>query len=108
MDFTVTSSATPPGTTILLGPSGTVSTTLPTYQWSAVTGADEYYLWVRGPSMTPVVQQWLNAAALCSGGVCSVTPSTALATGSHRWWVQARNATGTGPWSAHMDFTVVP
>ena len=114
MSFTVGSGAgtptptpaAPPGVASLTGPSGTVAATTPTYSWTAVTGAADYYLWVNGPSGGPVVQTWLAGSAVCSGSACAVTPATRLANGTHTFWIQARNAAGNGPWSSAMTFTV--
>jgi hypothetical protein len=97
----------PPAT--LITPSGTTTTTTPTYIWNAVTGATWYYLWVNGPSGSPVIQQWYTAAqANCASGAgtCSVTPSTTLANGTHTWWIQTYASAGYGPWSSGLSFTV--
>jgi hypothetical protein len=101
--------AAQPGTPVLISPSGNVPSTLPTYSWNAVPTAVDYFLWVNNvASGAPVVQQWVSGASACSGAACQVTPSTSLALGDHRWWIQARNAAGYGPWSVNMDFTVTP
>src|SRR4029079_1155652 len=46
------------------------------------------------------------AGEVCAGSVCSVTPATSLTRGAHVWWVQSRNGSGDGPWSAGKSFTV--
>jgi hypothetical protein len=100
--------AVPPGAATLVAPSGTISTTTPTYTWNAVSTSTWYYLWVNGPSGN-VIKQWYTAAqAGCASGTgtCSVMPSTTLANGSHTWWIQTWNSAGDGPWSAGMSFTV--
>ncbi|MBF0564046.1 MAG: hypothetical protein HQK89_02260 [Nitrospirae bacterium] len=53
------------------------------------------------------IQTWYTAtqAGCSSGSTCTVTPSTALASGSGTWWIQTWNATGYGPWSSGMSFT---
>jgi hypothetical protein len=94
-----------PAAPTLIAPSGTLSTTTPTYSWNAVATATDYYLWVNGPSGT-VVQQWFAASSVCSAGICSAAPAVSLAMGAHRWWIQARNGAGDGPWSAYLDFQV--
>ena len=93
------------GTPTLSTPTGTISTGAPTYTWSAVANASQYYLWVNGPAGNAVLQA-NHPASVCSGGTCSVTPTTLLANGTHRWWVQAKNGSAAGPWSAPKDFTV--
>jgi hypothetical protein len=104
MSFTVATGA-PPGAATLVSPSGTVGTRTPTYTWNAVGGATRYQLWV-GDASVPVIQTWYQASAVCSGSTCSVTPSTALPSGSHSWWIQTGNAAGNGAWSSGMSFVV--
>ena len=88
-------------------PSGSVATATPTYTWSAASGAAEYRLAVQQTaSGTSVLDQWFSAASVCSGSTCSVTPSTTLSSEAHRFWIQARNGSLTGGWSAGMSFTV--
>jgi hypothetical protein len=104
-DFAV--STGPPVAATLVSPNGALSDTTPTYTWNAVAGSTWYYLWVDGPG-GEVIKQWYTAsgAGCPSGtGICSVTPSTVLASGAHSWWIRTWNASGNGPWSARMDFT---
>jgi len=92
----------------LISPSGTVTDTTPTYSWNAVTGATWYYLWVNDSTGTKV-QQWYRAseAGCPSGtGTCSGTPSTELAGGAAKWWIQTFYPEGYGPWSKSMSFTI--
>jgi hypothetical protein len=105
MSFVV-SGGEPPGPATLVSPNGSITAVTPTYTWSSVSGATQYYLWVNGPAGTPVVQELVSAAAACSGATCSTTPATALALGHHTWWVQAQNAHGNGPWSSGLTFRV--
>jgi len=96
----------------LVYPAGspTVTTAQPTYQWGAVAGAEEYYLWVSSGGQQRI-GQWVTAAAAgCGGGTgtCSLTPAVALAAGTVRWEVKAwSQALGHGPWSADGWFTVM-
>jgi len=96
----------PPASPTLLAPAGSGVSATPAYSWNAVTDADDYYLWVNDSAGVPVIQTWHAAASVCAGALCSITPGTPLSQGYHTWWVQARNASGTGPWSAGMVFTV--
>ena len=108
MSFTVWTSG-PPGKATLLSPSGTISTTTPTYTWNAVASSTWYYLWVNDCSGVSRIQVWYTAAqAGCSTGtgVCSVTPGTALAPGASQWWIQTWNDYGYGPWSNGMSFII--
>ncbi len=103
MDFSI---LLPAQATLSL-PSGS-GTNQPTYTWNAVPGSTWYYLWVNDTSGTPVIQTWYTAdqAGCASGmGTCSVTPSTTLSPGAHRWWVQTWSNVGSGPWSTPLDFT---
>jgi hypothetical protein len=107
MSFTVNAPVAPPAAT-LVSPSGTISTTTPAYTWNAVSAATDFYLWVNDATGARV-QQWYTAVqAGCSSGTgtCSVTPATALASGSGAWYIQTKNSVGTGPWSSGMSFTV--
>ena len=98
--------ADPPAAPTLVAPSGAGLSTTPSYAWNAVAGAEDYYLWVNNSAGAPVVQSWHAAASVCAEASCSVTPAVSLARGYHTWWIQARNASGAGPWSAGMGFTV--
>jgi len=97
--------AAQPSAPVLLSPAGIGSNRLPAYIWNVASGASDYYLWVDGPSGA-VLRQWHAAAAVCGAVTCSFTPSAPLLDGAHVFWVQAKNASGTGPWSAAMRFTV--
>ncbi len=103
-----------PGTPTLNAPLGTIQDRVPSFSWSEVTeGSAEsmatwYYLWVNGPSGSPVIKQWYKALDVCSSGTCSVvSPLAWLSDGDYRWWVQAWNPAG-GTWSATGNFTVAP
>jgi len=98
-----------PAAATLISPSGRISTSSPTYSWNAVPTATWYQLWVNDASASPKIQQWYTAAqASCASGAgtCSVTPTTALATGRAQWWIQTWNDWGYGPWSDAMSFIV--
>ena len=97
--------AAQPAAPVLISPAGIGSNRLPAYIWNVASGASEYYLWVDGPSGA-VLRQWHAAAAVCGAASCSFTPSAPLLDGAHVFWVQAKNASGTGPWSAAMRFTI--
>jgi len=91
-----------PTAATLISPSGTITTTTPTYTWNAVSTASYYQLYVNGSGT------WYTASAAgCSSGsgTCSITGS-ALTAGSYTWYVQTYNSYGYGPWSSGMGFTV--
>ena len=105
----ITSGVTPPPKATLVSPSGTISTNKPTYVWNAVSSASYYQIWVNDSKTAEKVRTWYTAAgAGCASGTgtCSVTPSTALASGAAQWWIQTWNYAGYGPWSDPMNFTV--
>jgi len=100
---------TPPVATSLISPSGSITSTTPAYTWSSVNTATWYYLWVSrvnsDGSLTTVHNKWYDAALVCSGATCSITPAgVTLNIGQYRWWVQTWNDGGYGPWSSAMNF----
>jgi hypothetical protein len=99
---------TPPPAATLISPSGTITATKPTYTWNAVQDSTWYYLWVDDSTGTRI-QRWYRAkeAGCESGtGTCSVTPSTELAVGAAKWWIQTYSPAGYGPWSKAGSFQV--
>jgi subtilisin family serine protease len=96
----------PPPAPTQIEPTGTISTSQPTFRWNAVPAGAWYYLWVSGTN-GHVLDQWFDASN-CVSNVCSVTPSLNLADGAYQWWVQAWSSEGGyGVWSDTMSFTVV-
>jgi hypothetical protein len=77
----------------------------PTYEWSDVSDATWYRLYVNGPSGNVVDEWYSTTEAACDGLNCSVTPDTPLGGGTHSWWVQTYSSIGYGPWSSGMSFT---
>jgi hypothetical protein len=107
--FTVRTSSSPPPAPTTLLPSGIMSTRTPTYSWNAIPGLSSYQLLVQNTAGVMVDLTYAPGAANCStgSGICSVTPSTALANGTiYNWFVRATNALGTGPWSAPRQIEV--
>jgi CSLREA domain-containing protein/uncharacterized repeat protein (TIGR02543 family) len=94
-----------PGVATPISPAGTIGNTTPTYTWTDVVGATQYFLQVDNASES-LVTEWHDASSICSSGLCSVTPATTLEYGNYTWKVQAANSTGTGPWSAETAFSV--
>jgi hypothetical protein len=89
-----------------ISPTGTIADSTPTYFWNEVSGATWYYLQVLDALSAPVVSKWYSSA-VCSGGTCSATPSTALPNGDYTWAVRPWSAAqGHGAWSASLNFTV--
>src|SRR5262249_37827848 len=87
------------------GPSGTITTDVPTFVWAAVPTAIRYDLWVSDltTGQSPLLSRYgLSATTL------SLTTTQALSPGhSYRWWF--RGVTGSGAalaWSLPTDFSV--
>ena len=105
----ITTPSPTPGVATLLSPSGTITTTTPTYTWNAVSNSTWYCLSV-WDSTGNKIHQWYNAASAgcpAGTGTCSVTPTTEVG-GSCKWYIQTYNDLGSGPWSAPLSFTVPP
>jgi hypothetical protein len=99
-----------PPRVILVSPSGTIDTSLPTYIWNAPGGATVYDLFVQFEPSTDrtrliLNQQFTAAQVGCvDDDRCSVVGPTG-GPGNHAWWVRACNAAGCGPWSGAMVFS---
>ncbi|MGH3659835.1 MAG: hypothetical protein ACRDUA_24610, partial [Micromonosporaceae bacterium] len=103
-----TTSAPPQVTTV--SPTGSITTSLPSYTWNASPLATHYFLWVEDSSGY-AIRQWHTAAAAGCGagtGTCTITPSVRLRSGPAKWWIQAWSVAGYGPWSTATLFTVSP
>ena len=95
----------PPGATTLVYPDHDIFDTMPTtpvYRWTAIANATEYDLVVDNVS-----QGIYQATTVCSGGLCSTTPATALMLGPHSWSVQTANPLFPGPTSSVIAFDVL-
>lgn len=73
----------------LLSPQGHITTNNPHYTWTESTEAKWYYLTVEGSLGWVMREQPYKASEVCSKGMCSVTPSTALTDGKYSWSVRA-------------------
>jgi hypothetical protein len=105
LSFTVATAV--PAVPTLIAPSGTQNTATPTYRFSRIADATDYYLWVNDSRGTRIKQFVTPAQAGCTTtSACSVTPTIALNTGSAKFWVQARNELGLSAWGLGMAFTV--
>jgi hypothetical protein len=97
-----------PGEATLISPNGAIADSTPTFTWNAVPDATWYYLWVND-SVGTRIKRWYQAYEVgCSGGTgsCGATAETALKAGGGKWWILTWNASGYGPWSAPLAFTV--
>jgi hypothetical protein len=98
---------TKPSVSTLEAPVNVAKTTTPTYQWTAVSGATWYRLWV-SDAAGKIFDKWYTASQVaCVPGVgsCFVTPSATLATGWASFWIDAWNSCGD-KWSEEMKFKV--
>lgn len=101
-----------PAAAELVGPSGSASSTKPTFEWNAVSNSTSYRVWVRDRSTlkgNPRIAHWVTAEeAGCPDGTgtCSWESDTDLLDGEAYWWVLTWNNAGEGPWSERMNFTV--
>jgi len=48
----------------------------------------------------------LCSSVLGGTGTCSLASPVTLTSGAGRWFIVTGSASGNGPWSAEMDFTV--
>ena len=94
-----------PGTAVLQSPEGQTFETDPAFTWDEDSGAEEYRLYVTGPSGT-VNNSWLIEGDVCSGGSCSYSLGGSLETGIHTWYIQTRSSITSGPWTDGMEFRV--
>jgi hypothetical protein len=92
---------------VLLAPLNTLITGYPTYSWQPVLNATSYDLWV-GDSTGLRYRAVYSAqqAGCATGAVCVVTPAVDIGAGIRHWWIQARDAQGTTPWSNPGKFEI--
>jgi hypothetical protein len=98
------------GPPTLTSPSGSISSSYPTFSWNAVSAATFYYLWANDSANAPKFTGWFSASAAgCAAGtgMCTTTIDIPLNAGAGRWWARAWNPTDLlSGWSAPLDFTV--
>lgn len=106
LDFNI---STPPAPEPI-SPSGTIADTTPTYIWHAFLGATKYYLWVNDSTGHRFLKSYTADELGCPSetDICSVTPTTELAPGSGRWYVQGWSPVGYGTWSNATPFYIRP
>jgi large repetitive protein len=90
-------------------PSGTITTSSPTYQWGATSSATYYQLRVTDSSGDNIHRQWYSTTdADCSSGTgdCSVTPSLILTDASYSWYITPWIGSAADTESSATAFTV--
>ncbi|MFH2039756.1 MAG: C39 family peptidase, partial [Chloroflexota bacterium] len=88
-----------------LKPTGTITDTTPTYQWSKISGATNYlYQLYRG---TTLVYTKTVTSGVCGSTTCSNTPTNVLPYAStYKWRVRAKVGGVWKPYSVYKTFTV--
>ena len=103
-----------PDAVILTSPSSSITNNTPTLSWNEATGATWYKLYLKGATKNYKVVQWYEIEnnstgypdVTCTGGVCSVTITTALTSDAYTWYIRGWNDDGNGEWSSRLTFTV--
>ena len=97
----------PVGPATPLTPTGTIGEATPTYTWGEGTDATHYQLLILDGGGSLVLAAWHEAADICAGGSCQVTPAVVLPEGNYSWIVKSRNPLGA-VYSPRLYFTVEP
>ncbi len=105
MTFTVQGDDTPPSKVAHTSPSGATNEATPTFTWAADPVSTWYKLWVGYNSTDKIFAQWYDAADICFGDNCSVTPELDLPNGDYEWYIKSWNDYGK-VWSDGMSFSV--
>src|SRR2546427_697917 len=107
MTFTVAGTPPPPAATIV-APAASPAAASPPSPWNAVASATAYMLWVDDSSGGRSRATYTAAQVGCASGtgMCSLAPGLVLNPGAGQWWVVTSNASGSGPWSNGLTFTV--
>src|SRR2546422_1069805 len=120
--LTFTVAGTPPPTAAtLVAPSGSIASRTPTFSWNAVASATQYLLWVDdssggrksvvyGKSVDlggrRIIKKKMGACAQVSPGACRLASGLVLIPGAGEWCVVTSTASGSGPCSRGLPFTV--
>src|SRR5439155_9480156 len=70
--------------------------------------ATQYMLWLDDSTAGVSRHSHTATQAGCASGTgtCTVAPGIVLTSGAGQWWIVTANASGNGPWSTAMAFTV--
>lgn len=109
MPFTIVASG-PPEVVTATSPNGDITETLPTYIWQDEGSATQYEVLIYDRDLSGTIDRTTySAAAVCSSGTCSVSPSSPeLVAGTrYLWRVKGINSAGFGPWNSPALFDVI-
>jgi cyclophilin family peptidyl-prolyl cis-trans isomerase len=89
-----------PSAVTITQPTGHTDSLQPLIEWTAADGTEFYDLWVNqiGGQSQIIRQESLTST--------SFQPTTDLAAGSYRAWIQPRNAAGRAAWSSAVTFEI--
>jgi hypothetical protein len=100
-----------PGRTTPLSPQGLISTTTPTFVWTAISAATEYNLQVcvnaGGNAYPKVVDEMFDAYLVTNGLKCSAFLPLPGDDVVYFWRIRAHNDAGYGPWSGYWYFETI-
>jgi len=93
-----------------IAPNGLITTNIPTFTFTAVSGATDYQIFLyNSTTSVSTYSQWYSAAAAGvpgGAGTGTITVGIPLASGPYGWTVIARNAAGTGNYKSFRNFTI--
>ncbi|HXD16129.1 MAG TPA: YDG domain-containing protein, partial [Vicinamibacterales bacterium] len=97
-----------PGKVTLSAPSGSITTTTPTFTWAAMPNASYYLLNVTDRDNITYERWYRPGDAGCplGTGTCTAAPGIVLKAGFASWKVLAWNGSGYGPWSDARDLLI--
>ena len=97
-----------PGKSTPISPKGLISSSQPTFTWTAATLAAEYRLQIDNDTEN-IMDEMFDAAEVTSGVRCSAILTSALPDDDsvYYWRIQAINSAGDGPWSSYRYFETV-
>ncbi len=105
MSFAIQGDDTPPSKVTHTSPTGAIQTSNPEFTWNIDPESTWYRLWVGYNSTDKIFAAWYDAADICSGDTCSVTPDLNLLDDNYEWYVKSWNDYGK-VWSDGKIFSV--
>jgi hypothetical protein len=97
-----------PGRSTPISPKGLISSSQPTFTWTAATLSAEYRLQIDNDTDN-IIEEWFDAAEVTNGVRCSAFLTSTLPDDDsvYYWRIQAINDAGDGPWSSYRYFETV-